>query len=75
MDYWFGKEPKIEHAICLAVVTDYISCSYNQRHFYRTFENALTAKFIDSLFSKLYEEWRRIFSGRPLIREYFLPLN
>ncbi|KAK7576054.1 hypothetical protein V9T40_012340 [Parthenolecanium corni] len=67
MECWFGKARTIEHALCLMVLTDYVSCAYNQRNFYRTFENALTAKFVDSLFEKLYEEWSKVFCGRPLI--------
>lgn len=75
MECWFGKARTIEHALCLMVLTDYVSCAYNQRNFYRTFENALTAKFVDSLFEKLYEEWSKVFCGRPLIRKYFFALN
>lgn len=63
----------MEHALCLVVLTDYISCAYNQRNFYRTFENALTEKFIDSLFEKLLKEWTKVFSSRPpLIRKFSL---
>ncbi|XP_065220569.1 uncharacterized protein LOC135845711 [Planococcus citri] len=62
---WFGSTPTKEHYLCLMMVTDYVSCAYNNTDFYGTFIAEKKDRFYESFFVKLSSEWKAMFHKMP----------
>lgn len=72
MEKWFGVKRSLEHCICLTVLTEYISCAYCGNTLYKTFENAMSEKLVDTLFFKLCSEWEKIFRAKLFHSKIFI---